>query len=367
MADRDFQFAGRTIRVEASSTDLDWLEEFLAPQFVIGRRVAQPNRYVRLIVDADQYAQVAAAGPHPDGTSIDCFTLDSGFVTARAWNVVDDRAVAFDERAGVFYRRRHDVPGVVEVLATHVGRRVRVAVMRIVREFAMQYTGRSGSLIVHAAAVGVGDDAFVIIGPKRAGKTTLLINVLLHERGAFIANDRVALRGEGGAVVAIGIPTIVSIRLSSSAWFPTLETRLAHARYHHQFTIAERDALPAPSERKPDSDWSLSPRQFCHLLNVGSRAVAGVTALLFPSIESTADGVVLEKLTTGEALARVSDSVFRRCPTNGMFSINGDEESGEGMPLSPSQIVGQVPSFVCRLGTNAYRNGAGWLGSLRSR
>src|SRR5687767_10669075 len=100
MADRDFQFADRTTRVEASAADLDWLEEFLVPQFAV-RRAPQPDQRVRLIVDSDQYAKVVALGPHPHGLSIDCFTLDQGIVTAAVWNAADDGIVAFDESAGV--------------------------------------------------------------------------------------------------------------------------------------------------------------------------------------------------------------------------------------------------------------------------
>lgn len=366
MADRDFQFADRTIRVEASAADLDWLEEFLAPQFVV-RRAAQPDQRVRLIVDADQYAKVAALGPQPYGPLIDCFTLDRGIVTAPVWNVPGDGAVAFHEAAGVFYRRLSNVPRDVEVLAAHVGRGVRVALMRIVREFAMQYAERAGWLIVHAAAVGLGDDAFVIIGPKQAGKTTLLAHMLLQGRGTFIANDRVALCSEGEAVLAAGIPTIVSMRLSSSAWFPALQARLAHAGYHHRFTLAESHALLTPCERTPGSNWSLSPRQFCDLVGVESKAAARVTALLFPSIAPTVGSVALEELASGEALARLSDSLFRRCSSSGMFKVGGGEGDRGGVPTSPAQLLAQVPSFVCRLGPDAYQNGMGWLEWLCQR
>ena len=78
----------------------------------------------------------------------------------------------------------------------------RVALMRVVREYAMLYATQAGWLILHAAAVCVGGDAFVIAGPKRAGKTTLLLHALRNEQGAYVSNDRVALGAEPSGVTA---------------------------------------------------------------------------------------------------------------------------------------------------------------------
>jgi hypothetical protein len=108
--------------------------------------------------------------------------------------------VVFDEELGAFYRRSQGDPAVVEIVAARDRAETRLALLRVVREYAMLYAARAGWLILHAAAVDFGDYGLVIAGPKRAGKTTLLLHALRNERGRYVSNDRVALSGEPSGV-----------------------------------------------------------------------------------------------------------------------------------------------------------------------
>jgi hypothetical protein len=362
MVSCDFTFAGRSIRVEGPAADLAWLTEFLVPQFGVGPAVRLGQR-VRLLVDSDQYARLASRGPHPDRTSVSCFTLDSGNVLATRWNGLNGEFVVFDETIDVFYRRPGGEPELVEALAAEASGRARVAVMRIVRELGMGYARQRGSLLVHGAALSVGGRAFVIAGPKAAGKTTLLVHLLLRTGGKFITNDRVGMAAEGGQVLALGIPTIVSLRTSFGVWFPALEERLRRARYHHRFTLDESHALlPDLGGPQPPLLRSLSPRQFCHLLGSNAEAVAPVTALLFPCVASDVSGVVVEALPRDEALARLNRSLLPSAPPDAMFDVDGAERSPRS--VTAEDLVARLPSFECRLGTHAYENGAEWFPRL---
>ena len=358
----DFGFAGRNIRVEAPAPDLAWLTEFLAPQFAVGP-AARLDQSVRLMVDREQHARVAALGPHPDGTRVSCFTFDSGNVLATLWNGLDGEWVALDETTGVFYRRPGGEPALVEVLAAEATGRARVTVMRIVREFGIGYARQAGSLLVHGAALRVGNRAFVIAGPKAAGKTTLLVHLLLRTGGQFITNDRVAVAAEGSQVMATGVPTIVSLRTSFGVWFPSLEERLRRSRYHHRFTLDEGEvSRPDPGGPPPSSPWSLSPRQFCRLLGTQPQAVGPVAALLFPCVAPTVPGVVVEALPPEQALDRLNDSLLPSAPPDAMFDVDGAENRRR--PLTPEDLVARLPSFQCRLGSRAYEEGAEWLEQL---
>ena len=359
MPRRDFHFAGHALRVEAAEEPLAWLHEFIAPQFA-ARDTDAPDRTIALIIDAREHARLVAHGPHPERLTRACFTLDSGILNGRVWNVPGGEVVLDGERE-VFYRRRPGEASVVEVIAARDDADTRVALMRAVRESAMLYATRAGWLMLHAAAVCVGSDAFVIAGPKRAGKTSLLLHALRNEQGAYVANDRVALGAEPSGVRAHGIPTIAIIRKESTVWFAGLDAQLEGARYHFRHRAAEKTA-PEGALARPAATWPLGPAQLCHLLGVESRASA----------------------------RRDGRPVSPRRDVTGWHGVRrAEHQAGAGclarsrVPLMPGgRHVRQRPDhrgvtrrkrgpvrcaraeLSCRLGPDAYGDGAHWLSSL---
>src|SRR5437016_14488097 len=119
-----------------------WLEEFLTPQ-VPRWYGAESDRMIRFVIDAGWYEQLYARGPVQHGGRVECFTLDSGIHSGTLWNDAVETVTAFDETARVFYRRRSEASGVVEAVAAADTPAVRVALMRMVREFAMMYAERA--------------------------------------------------------------------------------------------------------------------------------------------------------------------------------------------------------------------------------
>jgi hypothetical protein len=365
VARRDFRFAGHVIRVEGDEPPLRWLQDFVTPQFAADDGET-PHRTIRLVVDAREHARLAARGPDPAGRSIACFTLDAGIVTARVWRGPGAAETAFDEPSGVFYRREPAEPTVVEVIAARDAGPARVALMRALREQAMLYAARAGWLLVHAAAVCLGEEGFVIAGPKRAGKTTILLHALRDAGGSYVANDRVALGGEPAAVTVHGIPTIVSIRRESSAWFRGLDRALAAGRYDFRLAPAEHGAGGEAPRAAAAATWGLAPRQLCHVLGVASRASARVAGVLFPRIDARASETLVEALDADRARDALRGALFRSCPADGMFRIGEAGAATDGGARAPD-LLARVPSFLCRIGPDAYRDGARWLSSLPRR
>ena len=365
MPRRDFHFAGRALRVEAPEEPLAWLQEFVAPQFV-ARDSDAPDRTISLTIDPREHARLAGHGPHPQHRTKACFTLDSGIVSGRVWNGPGAAEVVFDEGREVFYRRW---PGeaAVQVITARDDAAARVAFMRVVREYAMLYAAQAGWLILHAAAVCVGGDTFVIAGPKRAGKTTLLLHALRNEQGAYVSNDRVALGAGPAGVTAYGIPTIVTIRKESTVWFADLEAQLAGARYHYRHRVADPNAGREAGSSTTRATWGLSPAQLCHLLGVESRAAGRVTAVLFPRVGAPQTPTTFEELNPEQALAAWRGALFPSCPPDGMFAIGQGAAAprDEGVAPLAARLAAQVPSFACRFGPDAYGGGARWLSSSR--
>jgi hypothetical protein len=366
MVERDFQFASRTIRVEASVAEAAWLEEFLSPQFAITHG-GHPDCHARFDVNPARYRELASLGPEPGGRLVPCFTLDGGVLAGQAWNVPGETRVVFDEAAQVFYRRCPGERPTVEVIASEVTPGARVAIMRVVREWAMRHARRAGWLISHAAAVALDGEALVFAGPKGAGKTSLLVHTLLRaDKASFIANDRAGLSLDGDKVVAAGIPTIVSLR-PSAAWDPRHEARLREAQYHHRHTLEEAAAMRQAGTPRPVSVWSLSPRQLCRVLGVESRASAPVRTLVFPSVAPSGSGSIVEPISPEHALELLMDATFSVWSPDSLMHIGGDGAPVQDQPPSPGEFVGRVHSIRCRLGPEAYRGGMPWLDRLRLR
>jgi len=176
-AERSFSYNGLTVRVSSTdSSHLTWLEEFLSPHFEVGGGVAYDCK-VALTADSIRYENVLRKGAKPDGLQIGCFALDSNVVRLPLWVSSSDEQIIFDEKCGVFYVISGNRPD-FSILTYNDNKRARTPLMRVVREFAMNHSHRTGCLVIHGSAFVVGGRGVVIAGPKRAGRTTLLIPVL---------------------------------------------------------------------------------------------------------------------------------------------------------------------------------------------
>ncbi|MFV1988900.1 MAG: hypothetical protein ACC682_16630 [Gemmatimonadota bacterium] len=285
-----FAYGGLRIRVCASRpSDLTWLSEFLLPAFERADG-GRPDVEVRLHADADAFRAIRDAGPA--GASTTAFALDGRLTAARVWNGRGPWSIIFDEEGGVFYLRSPD-RSVFLVLAKHTRHSVRGAVMRAVRELAMNAARAQGDgLILHGAAVSVGGQGVVIAGPKHAGKTTTLVSLLRNEGAEYVSNDRVVLQSNGDGVRITGLPTFASVRDGTLGLFPDVRRRLLDAGFHARFTLEEAPGRSDPPQAMDDGRYSLSPAQLCHLLDAPAVGSSPATAIvcLTPFLEPPPDG-----------------------------------------------------------------------------
>ena len=114
-----------------------------------------------------------------------------------------------------------------------------VALMRAVRELASLQHQRRGGVIAHAAAFERGGIVTLAAAPKFGGKTTFLIRALL-DGARMVANDRVVLMPDHGAVRAVGMPTIMPVRESTFDLFPSLQSELQRRQLHFR-PLSERE------------------------------------------------------------------------------------------------------------------------------
>ncbi|MGD0946470.1 MAG: hypothetical protein ABSA52_03490 [Candidatus Binatia bacterium] len=363
-----YRFGPAVIDVEADDPDAArWLLEFLTPWF----EAAAPGKgefTVRLTCSSPAVAALerrqAAAACHP----VACFALDSQVVSLPAWAENDGGTVIADSGRSCFYRVRGRS---VEIIARSGLRRVRVGFMRVVREIAAARMLAQGNVLdFHTAAFAVGGRAVLLVGPKGGGKTTLLVSVLASSRAALVANDRVFVDVSGRPGQAFGIPTLVSLPDGTLQLFPNLRrgfpkcpARLhtAELESHDAATLEDDDAPPV---------FALSPTQLARRLGVPAVRGGPIAAVVFPEICSASEAWSLEPVAPADGATRLRECLYgtrsgSRPGTVFEKVVGGRVGRPEERDTLLDRLAAWVPFFLCRLGRDAYHDGAdAWLRAL---
>ena len=357
-----FTYKGFTVNVECEeAAHLCWLAEFLAPAFSVGENT-QADCAVCLTEDDQSFAATQHRGPAGNRRLIECFILDSQVIRLPLWGSDSAERVLFDDRFQVFYGIATAGPRVRILTATN-NVHARFALMRVVREFAMARAWTPTSLVLHGAAVGLGERGLIIAGPKRAGKTSLLIYCLQAAGVQFIANDRVVVELAAPRPVLHGLPTLVTIRDRTLDFFPAVERVLRRQCYDHRLSLTEVEQAggdSAPPRRGHPVD--LSPAQFCAVLNVARRGHLPVHAVLFPQVTDDSAGLQVHRLTPHAASLHLTTALFGESADqlrSQVFTV--PSQSPETGPPSVArrctELAERVPCFACQLGRQAYQPG----------
>lgn len=328
---------------------LQWLEDFLVPWFVRSR-VEEADVEVALRSDPSRFAELVRRRATP--VRIDTFALDTRTLRFPVCGSSGNELVVFDETSKVFYlidgERKH-----VEILDASDDRSARTALMRVVREIAMIHVRRRG-LLLHASCFALDGAGVLVLGAKGAGKTTLLLHALLDGAARYVTNDRVLVSEGPAGLVATGIPTIVSLRADSLAFFPRLAGRLAAHWGRHTDRLEEEPATGQSADPIEPVIHGLSPAQFCSLTEAEPIAAAPVAALLFPRITTRENGIQLRAMSEEEAVRRITESrfgVFTSQRSPAAFELVLDVKTAG---CASVDLAGRTRAFECRLGRDAY-------------
>jgi hypothetical protein len=334
---------------------LEWLEEFFVPQFGVEDDAAA-DWEITVTLDSDRYERLAGLGPSRE--ELLCFALDTRDIHLPRWDTDTPAKVLFDEKSETFFLLESESRRIT-LVSRGDGGRSRIAVMRVVRELAMNRAQRDGGVILHASAFSLGDRGVIVTGPKGAGKTTLLMYALLATPSDYVSNDRVLLRLDGGARIR-GIPTIVTLREPTLHFFPPVLERLRESGYTIRLTRREAsERPPAESTVKPDGRRSIGPNQFCDLLRVKSKAGARPAALVFPRLCDRAGPLRLSRIPKKGAAERLYESLFgvrKLRTTSPLFSDAPEQPPFDRKKLEAActTLTSEVRCYECELGPDVY-------------
>jgi hypothetical protein len=356
-----FSYGDLALRVVARRLEaLDWLEEFLSPSFRVG--CGEPYAAtVTLLEDGQRYDAMAADWSADHAVEMDCFINDSHVVRLPSVASTAHVTIAFQESLSAFYsvdRRARSVT-IVSRGGTAAARTV---LMRVVRELAMNHSQLGGGTFFHAAACAVAGRALLIAGEKHAGKTTVLL-YLLRERGVdFLSNDRVLLPSLNAPTVR-SMPTIVTLRAPTLAFFPELSAGIVARRHTYPRTL--REAAQDDREVRPgrDGSRSVSPAQLCAQLGVRAVAEAVPQVLLVPRITGETNAGRLRDLAPAEAAAclrraLLSAGIAKKTSDLVGFPDDPPPPTAEQLEEVVQSFAARVRCVECRLGTRAYESSA---------
>jgi hypothetical protein len=355
MPSLDLSRAGITIRIEtADRADCEWLDENLAPSFC-ALATEPAARLVTKVVDPARHRGLLDRGPASPLAQVTCFGFDGHGGACTVWNATP--TTLYDDELDVFYQLDGDRRR-VEVVAPSARPSTRIALLRLVREYATHHLAAEGAVLFHAAALGYDGRGMLIVGPKRAGKTSLLIHGLGEPGSTFIANDRaVVSRDPCDGWRLGGMPTVISIRPGTVELLPRPGFSAAR-RWSARMTLSE--ALAATVDRPPASGsqpLSISPRQLCHALGVGRVESAPLRAIVFPRVDAGRDGLHVERLSADEAGQQLR--LHRLKPADSVLRL---DLARAGATAASAEVLAElpasIPAFECVLGKRAFSSGS---------
>jgi hypothetical protein len=352
---RTFSYAGWATAVSSNDLDvLHWLEEFLSPWFRVGDEPVCDYR-VDFHVDQGEYDHVRGALGTSPSRHTESFVRDGQERLYPVWSHSDGReTMALDDARVVYHltRLKRDV----RILAGAGAGPSRAALMRLLRELFIVALRARGALLIHGAAVAVGDGVVILAGPRHTGKTTLLLHLLQATRGQLVANDRVFVWPLMNEFVTHGVPTIIALRPGTLEMLPAIADRLATRRFAWALARAEVALQPDAAPRRT----SVSPAQLCDLLTVEPSPGGPLAAIVFPS-PGPHELLHVERVTGAAAVDAVTTALFGGVgpwQTAGLWLDPSFEDRPRAADTNVlcAAVAARVPLFTCRIGPGVLAN-----------
>jgi hypothetical protein len=368
-ASRTLRFADTGIRVRTQSpADLDWLVQFLRPAFR-SRRFGEADWTVDVEADPEGWERARRRGPVPSGRARECFFQDQSIVRLPVWQGGPGRLALRSPQDDSFISIDAE-QRIIRIVQQAPDRIARLTSMRVVRELVQNRSWGPESMFLHGAGIAHGNRGALLVGPKRAGKTSLLLHTLRGGLFDYVANDRALCVRQGQRFRMRAFPTIVQLRISSLGRFPDLLDELRASPYFPVLNRTETARRLLGSARPwKAGTYTMSPWQLVSLTQSRPRAEVDLSAILFPDVSGTAGRIRVQRLRRPDARKIVAKGVFRANSKRRAGGAFWDERTGR--PPAPDDVAAfldslaaEVPCYRIVLGLDAYRS-TGWTERLR--
>lgn len=291
----------------------------------------------------------------------DVFALDNKTIKLPVFYEGKDNKYLLDKESEIVYKIEEQNKA-FNVISKNDNRFSRKAVMRILREIAMNHCITLGHQIIHCAALSYYGKGILIAGAKGAGKTTLLMGLLQLSDYCYIANDRAVISMDNNFPEIHGIPTIVNIKRNTLNIFPNFHDILMAGDYDYHMNTNKSDGDPTDNIQ-PDElgNYSINPLQFCKILNTEQKTAARLKAIIFPVIKYTKSAADINELSEHEASGLLSNSLFSsgsNLSNTQIFALNNSAIPIDNLNKNDLSydITSRVRSFRINLGMDIFKN-----------
>jgi energy-coupling factor transporter ATP-binding protein EcfA2 len=114
----------------------------------------------------------------------------------------------------------------------------KVRIIELFRDLIIKNEESAGTLILHASAVRKDNKTIAILGAKGAGKTTLMLNLLLNHKCQLLTGDKLFLMVDDGKIRVKGWPDYPHLGAGTIKQYPVLE-ELVSKHYGRQIATME--------------------------------------------------------------------------------------------------------------------------------
>jgi hypothetical protein len=359
--------------VRADPDLLAWLDEFLSPGF----ESREPSRgpVLSIVTDARRFESLASSDRI--GGSVVCHTFDERERPLPLVSGGEGPPHAIDRELGmavrVFDSNGGSRPSRVEVVASRDRPDARLAALRTLRELDTAAALGAGAIPLHAAAVEDEGAVSLMVGPRRSGKSTLMLDALARGGSRYVSNDRAFAWVDAGVTTARAVATIVHLREGSSGLVPGtsgLFEAIDSGAWHYASTLSECRANRVAGRAAEGSGYrkppGIGPAQLCSLLDVQASAGGRIARIVLPRVDPGSRGFRLAQLTPDAAAGQILQRGLVAGGTSASFLAAQPPVAREEMVERVTRLTRRVPCFTCSLGSGAYGPGAAGTPSVWS-
>lgn len=180
-------------------------------------------------------------------------------------------------------------------------KREELILIELIRDLVLKNEELQGSIVVHAASAEKNGEVILIAGPKGAGKSTVLLELVRDHGYNFFSGDKTFLWVNENCLMAKGWPDYPHLGLGTISKYPELVAKLSledEVRKNQETIWSTKHKMPVPPEVLADFVTFSS-----------SKEVAKIRKIIMPNVQKEIDLGISESPTSIESISENIETV----------------------------------------------------------
>lgn len=353
----DFNIQGLKIKIHCHDPEVhNWIEKYLYPLDRSNSLDTQAEYSVNMFHSDDL---VLSALRSIEDSEVDTHRVSNARRYLERITVNEHITVDCDPAYGMLWITDNSSKAITLVLSVKV-RWPLLEISRVVRDLITRFLEAQGWVIFHAGAIQTDNKNYMIIGDAGAGKTSLII-ALLVSGATFISNERVFAKVVGEKLRLLSFPMPIAVGLGTMVQYPELVKFIRQPQFC-QYPPRRMDIWKihnTPERRWPDLEDKAQflPQELTTLFSDASAVPGGIIhGIIVPSLQKN----------SAVELVPLKQERIKRIIDNNCIDRSRDDVYPPWMPLpfqrpaneDVNSIISQladIPSFKFKFCANKNR------------